>query len=93
MLASRSSWCRCLGIAGPEWGGCRVAQQHVLPPQRTFLRTGARLQASAAALQHAWQGAERHLHGGGRDLLRSRQAAALLACARWSGGSRRDRAR
>ncbi|MCI2419491.1 FAD-binding protein [Saccharopolyspora sp. K220] len=60
-----------------------VAQQHVLPPQRTFVRTGEQLQASAAALQDAWQDAGRHLHGSGRDLLRSRQAAALLACARW----------
>jgi len=61
----------------------RRVQEELLPPERTLLRSGHALAASAAALDGVWDRARGGLTGIGRDLLRAREAAAVLANARW----------
>jgi succinate dehydrogenase/fumarate reductase flavoprotein subunit len=58
-------------------------QEELLPPERTLLRTGPALAASVTALDGVWDRARSGLTGSGRDLLRAREAAAVLANARW----------
>lgn len=62
----------------------RTAQQHVLPPLRSHLKSHARLVESAQALDDLW----RDIAGGlapvpVREAYKSRQAAAMVATARW----------
>jgi succinate dehydrogenase/fumarate reductase flavoprotein subunit len=62
----------------------RTAQQHILPPLRSYLKSEARLAESAAALERLW----RDISGGlapvaARDAYKTRQAVALVAAARW----------
>ncbi len=61
----------------------RGVQDQLVPPARTLLRTGPALAASTAALDTLWDRARTGLTGAGRELLRSREAAALLSNARW----------
>ncbi|HEY4602737.1 MAG TPA: FAD-binding protein [Blastococcus sp.] len=61
----------------------RTVQEHIVPPERTLLRTGPALAASAVALDGVWERARSGLAGSGRDRLRAREAAAVLANARW----------
>ncbi|MEZ0341858.1 FAD-binding protein [Mycobacterium sp. pV006] len=63
----------------------RAVQSHILPPQRSYLKSAARLQESATALDTVW----RDLAGGlapvaPRERYKTRQAVALTAAARWS---------
>ena len=62
----------------------RVAQDHILPPNRSHRKSGARLTESAAALEALW----RDISAGlapvpARDAYKPRQAVALVAAARW----------
>lgn len=54
---------------------------------RNIFRTGAGLEASIEALDGAWREIAAHAGGWGRGLLRAREAAALVAAARWSKAS------
>jgi len=57
------------------------AQMH--PYDRNLFRSGDRLQASAQALTSVWTEIRDHAHGA-VDPLRTREAAAMTATARWS---------
>jgi succinate dehydrogenase/fumarate reductase flavoprotein subunit len=64
-------------------------QAEVMPYGRNYFRSGDRLAASLARLDDAWQATRAHLGGGpaagldARDQARSREAAAMVATARW----------
>lgn len=69
-----------------------AAQQHVLPPQRSYLKSEKRLVESSAALEDLW----REIAGGlapvaARDAYKTRQAVALVAAARWITASSLER--
>jgi succinate dehydrogenase/fumarate reductase flavoprotein subunit len=55
-----------------------------LPLRRSYWRSAGSLRDSIGELDGMWPGAEFDLGGSGVDLLRARQAAALLAVARWT---------
>lgn len=62
----------------------RAAQEHVLPPSRSYLKTPARLAESAAALETVWRDiADGLAPVAARDAYKVRQAVALVAAARW----------
>ncbi|ABK73735.1 FAD-dependent oxidoreductase [Mycolicibacterium smegmatis] len=62
----------------------RAAQQHVLPPLRSYLKTAERLAESAAALETVWRDiADGLAPVAPRDTYKVRQAVALVAAARW----------
>ncbi|MDE1675059.1 FAD-binding protein [Nocardia gipuzkoensis] len=61
-----------------------LVQEHTLPLRRSYWRSAGSLRDSIGELDGMWPGAEFDLGGGGVDLLRARQAAALLAVARWT---------
>ncbi|WP_371053958.1 FAD-binding protein [Rhodococcus gordoniae] len=60
-----------------------LVQEHTLPLERSFRRTARSLEDSIAALDDAWTAAPVVLGGRGRELVRARSGAALLAVARW----------
>ncbi|WP_051407020.1 FAD-binding protein [Nocardia sp. CNY236] len=61
-----------------------LVQEHTLPLRRSYWRSAGSLRDSIAELDAMWPGAEFDLGGTGLDRLRARQAAALLAVARWT---------
>ncbi|MEV6258512.1 FAD-binding protein [Nocardia sp. NPDC051929] len=61
-----------------------LVQEHTLPLRRSYWRSAGSLRDSIGELDGMWPGAEFDLGGSGADLLRARQAAALLAVARWT---------
>ncbi|RJO80357.1 FAD-binding protein [Nocardia panacis] len=61
-----------------------LVQEHTLPLRRSYWRSAGSLRDSIAELDAMWPGAEFDLGGSGPDRLRARQAAALLAVARWT---------
>ncbi|MFE7745770.1 FAD-binding protein [Nocardia sp. NPDC057455] len=61
-----------------------LVQEHTLPLRRSYWRSAGSLRDSIGELDGMWPGAEFDLGGSGVDLLRARQAAALLAVARWT---------
>ncbi|MGY1947316.1 FAD-binding protein [Nocardia asiatica] len=61
-----------------------LVQEHTLPLRRSYWRSAGSLRDSIGELDGMWPGAEFDLGGRGTDLLRARQAAALLAVARWT---------
>lgn len=61
-----------------------LVQEHTLPLRRSYWRSAGSLRDSIAELDAMWPGALFELGGRGADLLRARQAAALLAVARWT---------
>lgn len=61
-----------------------LVQEHTLPLRRSYWRSAGSLRDSIRELDGMWPGAEFDLGGSGADLLRARQAAALLAVARWT---------
>ncbi|WP_051022947.1 FAD-binding protein [Nocardia pneumoniae] len=61
-----------------------LVQEHTLPLRRSYWRSAGSLRDSIRELDAMWPGAEFDLGGSGVDRLRARQAAALLAVARWT---------
>ncbi|WP_405161101.1 FAD-binding protein [Nocardia sp. NBC_01499] len=61
-----------------------LVQEHTLPLRRSYWRSAGSLVDSIGELDAMWPGAEFDLGGTGLDRLRARQAAALLAVARWT---------
>ncbi|WP_227996488.1 FAD-dependent oxidoreductase [Nocardia australiensis] len=61
-----------------------LVQEHTLPLRRSYWRSAGSLRDSIGELDSMWPGAEFGLGGSGPDRLRARQAAALLAVARWT---------
>ncbi|WP_433711460.1 FAD-binding protein [Nocardia sp. CA-084685] len=61
-----------------------LVQEHTLPLRRSYWRSAGSLRDSIGELDAMWPGAEFDLGGFGADRLRARQAAALLAVARWT---------
>ena len=60
-----------------------TAQQHILPPMRSYYRDGDVLRSSRQQLETTWHDSTAHLAGSGRGVLTARQAASLVAHARW----------
>jgi succinate dehydrogenase/fumarate reductase flavoprotein subunit len=60
-----------------------AVQGEVLPLEHNFFRTGDGLTASLSTLDDLWARAGAGLSGTGRSTLRAREAAAMLAHARW----------
>jgi succinate dehydrogenase/fumarate reductase flavoprotein subunit len=63
-----------------------AVQQEILPLGKTFFRTDAGLRTSLARLESAWQAARARLlvqHAPAAELVRAREAVAMLATARW----------
>ncbi|MEU8898528.1 FAD-binding protein [Nocardia sp. NPDC048505] len=61
-----------------------LVQEHTLPLRRSYWRCAGSLHDSITELDAMWPGAVFELGGSGADRLRARQAAALLAVARWT---------
>lgn len=62
----------------------RAAQEHVLPPLRSYLKTEERLTESASALECLWRDVADGLAPvAPRETYKVRQAVALVAAARW----------
>ncbi|WP_431967593.1 FAD-binding protein [Nocardia sp. bgisy134] len=61
-----------------------LVQEHTLPLRRSYWRSAGSLRDSIAELDALWPGAAFALGGVGAERLRARQAAALLAVARWT---------
>ncbi|MBF6131818.1 FAD-binding protein [Nocardia otitidiscaviarum] len=61
-----------------------LVQEHTLPLRRSYWRSEGSLRDSISELDGVWPGVRFDLGGGGADRLRARQAAALLAVARWT---------
>ncbi|QLY32821.1 FAD-binding protein [Nocardia huaxiensis] len=61
-----------------------LVQEHTVPLRRSYWRSDGSLRDSIAELDGMWPGVEFDLGGAGADRLHARQAAALLAVARWS---------
>ncbi len=60
-----------------------TVQAQVTPLSRNFFRTGVGLADSLSTLDALWTATTTSLSGAGRDALRARQAAAMVAHARW----------
>lgn len=60
-----------------------LAQTHVLDLERAFRRTATKLAQSRNVIETAWADVAAHLQGEGRGVLRAREAAAIIATARW----------
>lgn len=63
-----------------------VVQQEILPLDKTFFRTEAKLAAALMRLDGAWCAARDYLHADSApaaEILRAREAAAMIATARW----------
>jgi succinate dehydrogenase/fumarate reductase flavoprotein subunit len=61
----------------------REVQAQVLPYDKNYLRQGDTLHAALSILDTTWREAGRSLRGDGAQALPARQAAAMLAHARW----------
>ncbi|MFF0491663.1 FAD-dependent oxidoreductase [Nocardia sp. NPDC004068] len=61
-----------------------LVQEHTLPLRRSYWRSAGSLRDSIAELDALWPVTECDLGGTGAELLRAREAAALLAVARWT---------
>jgi succinate dehydrogenase/fumarate reductase flavoprotein subunit len=66
----------------------RAVQERILPPRLTARRTPEDLTITEASMESLWQQARDHLavdqlHDQGRELLKARQAAAMVAHLRW----------
>ena len=71
--------------AAPGNTGAAVAavQAETLPPDKMLFRAGPALLASYRRLDQQWHDLRDHAHAEGAGLLRTREAAALTAHARW----------
>ncbi|MQY28609.1 FAD-dependent oxidoreductase [Nocardia aurantia] len=61
-----------------------LVQEHTLPLRRSYWRSAGSLRDSITELDALWPVTEFGLGGSGADRLHARQAAALLAVARWT---------
>ncbi|RDI68587.1 succinate dehydrogenase/fumarate reductase flavoprotein subunit [Nocardia pseudobrasiliensis] len=61
-----------------------LVQEHTLPLRRSYWRSAGSLRDSIAELDGMWPVTECDLGGNGPERLRAREAAALLAVARWT---------
>ncbi|MFB8006158.1 FAD-binding protein [Nocardia sp. NPDC056000] len=61
-----------------------LVQEHTLPLRRSYWRSDGSLRDSIGELDGMWPGVEYDLGGKGATRLHARQAAALLAVARWT---------
>ncbi|MFE3444612.1 FAD-binding protein [Nocardia sp. NPDC059180] len=61
-----------------------LVQEHTLPLRRSYWRSAGSLRHSIGELDGMWPGALFDLGGAGAEGLRAREAAALLAVARWT---------
>ncbi|WP_280498970.1 FAD-binding protein [Nocardia cyriacigeorgica] len=61
-----------------------LVQEHTLPLRRSYRRSAGSLRDSIAELDAMWPGALFDLGGTGAERLRAREAAAMLAVARWT---------
>ncbi|WP_429422871.1 FAD-binding protein [Nocardia sp. GAS34] len=61
-----------------------LVQEHTLPLRRSYWRSAGSLRNSIAELDAIWPATEFDLGGSGPDRVRAREAAALLAVARWT---------
>ncbi|GAA0362474.1 FAD-binding protein [Microbispora corallina] len=74
---------------GPAGGGPDAAevvgavQEEILPLGRNYFRSSEGLRRSLGALDGLWTSVAAHLTGEGREALRARQAAAMVAHGRW----------
>jgi len=83
-----------LGQAGirPRRGGAALDSDEIIVAARheathydkNLFRTHGKLSASLHVLDHLWREVRDHSRGGGADSLRAREAAAIVATARWS---------
>ncbi|MEY4511939.1 MAG: hypothetical protein RLZZ450_4061 [Pseudomonadota bacterium] len=64
-----------------------VVQEELLPYDKVMFRHGERLQRSLSRLEGAWTQVRDHLFGEGIGAIATREAAALVASARWSYGA------
>lgn len=69
--------------SGDHAGVVRAVQAEVLPYDKNYLRRGPVLAAALAELDAVWDEVNASLTGAGEQLVRSRQAAAMTAHARW----------
>ena len=60
-----------------------AVQRHVLPPENNFLRHAEHLRPALASLHHTWSAVRTSLGATGEDVFRAREAAAMVAHARW----------
>jgi succinate dehydrogenase/fumarate reductase flavoprotein subunit len=73
-----------------------VVREEILPLDKTFFRTEPQLCASQTRLDDAWRAARSYLHAPSAapaEIVRAREAAAMIATARWqvaSGITRRE---
>jgi succinate dehydrogenase/fumarate reductase flavoprotein subunit len=60
-----------------------TVRQEMLPLDRNFFRTGPRLEASLQQLHVAWRDLRTDLLASRQDVAKAREAAAMIATARW----------
>ena len=61
-----------------------AVQAELLPVGKNGLRNEATLTSALAELDALWKHSTNHLHGEGRDLVKARETAAMLAMGRWA---------
>jgi succinate dehydrogenase/fumarate reductase flavoprotein subunit len=73
----------------------KLVQGELLPIRKNLFRTGEQLKASLVELDRAWSDASAHLRGEAAASVRAREAAAMLATARFAyrGALERDESR
>jgi succinate dehydrogenase/fumarate reductase flavoprotein subunit len=60
-----------------------AVQRHVLPHETNFLRHGDHLRPALQSLHDTWSAVRERLGATGEDVFRAREAAAMVAHARW----------
>ncbi|MGP3635551.1 FAD-binding protein [Streptomyces sp. 24-1644] len=86
LMAAGGAGLRPTGTPGPAGDFREVVaavQGEVLPYEKNYLRQGDRLAAALEVLDSLWKESRASLHAGGADTVRTRQAAAMTAHARW----------
>ncbi|GAA2402448.1 FAD-binding protein [Streptomyces coeruleofuscus] len=86
LVAAGGAGLRPAGTPGPADGFRDVVtavQGEVLPYDKNYLRHGDRLTASLEVLDSVWAESRASLYAAGGDAVRARQAAAMVAHARW----------
>jgi succinate dehydrogenase/fumarate reductase flavoprotein subunit len=89
---SRSATLRATGAAGLRPDGpigldhravTAAVQRHVLPHEHNFLRHADHLRPALESLHDTWAAVRARLGASGEDAFRAREAAAMVAHARW----------